>query len=218
MENQETTQKIEILEPPVKSLKEESIQSYDLQVSEEKSKSEYQSICIKKSSESLADETLFPKTPKSESMELIIGEGNDSVTDPKMEYLNFKGPKVAKTSQKRKVKSKPNFHVKMAIFHLDSMVFEKTIEGYKRTSKVFSQILNFLLIKEINQKLKFIEIVYDIEEEVKKEPKKVEKSISKTDLNMKIKEAGISEQNSEKSNFYFNLFLNMKSIFNSKYK
>jgi hypothetical protein len=84
-------------------------------------------------------------------------------------FINLKEEPIIKKEKNSKIKSTkivideiPKTKNKVGIFHMDSMPLGGSREEYYEISKVIKHILNFLLIKELNARLKNIQINYSV--------------------------------------------------------
>lgn len=94
----------------------------------------------------------------SETFECVVKSLDNSHLRPKIESKTSNNPD--QKPQKTKIYEIPETRSKVCIFHLDSMSTCSSEEDYQKLSKVFKHLLNYLMIKELNQRMTSIEIEF----------------------------------------------------------
>lgn len=108
----------------------------------------------------IEEEGKFPK--KASSLECILSREDLSRGKGRAELFEQK-KQSRKKRDKLKILTIPETKSKIGIYHFDSMSNEDSKKEYLIICKMFKHIVNYLFIKEINQRLQNSEIVFERE-------------------------------------------------------
>lgn len=94
------------------------------------------------------------------SVDCFVAKSDNSIEE--FDFSAFQGATQNKklNSKKMSISEVPQTKNKIGIFHFDSMSNEDSKREYLIICKVFKHIMNYLLVKQINQELEHCEIVF----------------------------------------------------------
>jgi vacuolar-type H+-ATPase subunit I/STV1 len=143
------------------------------------------------------------RNTKSNSIDCFVANVDNSIEEFEMTAFPNLNMNNGNLKVKPKIQEVPQTQAKIGIYHFDSMSNEETKKEYLIICKVFKHIVNYLMIKQINQELTNCEIDFTqkITEFKEKEKQQPQFMFKNPEMNLKKEEGEeSSEPNEEEEN------------------